>query len=633
MAWLIFILSLLTISTLGDIQTCQKDLADLIANRPSDFGMLVYYSGRDLNDYGQYYECTKLDYARYVIVTFQIGIVNVAFGICGPKSCDTNDYKENLSELIKKYPVAQNLVSGDSINVRDPQREDNAPLTTGAIFMLIFIGTLVLIIIFGTIIERRSQAYPDKRLRGWRSLIVCFSITANFGKLKAFPEKYDNLQLFNGVRVIAMVSISFGHSFLVSLSSPSINPLRAFDIVNSFWHYFVFYALYSVDFFFVMAGFLLAYLSMGEMQKRKGRMSWIMFIIHRLIRICPIYFILYLCFTYLYPLIGSGPGWQVLMNKNEFACEKYWWSLFVFINNFIPDDRYPCMAWSWFIANDFQFYLCSPLILILHYKNKIYGYSALVFLLLVNVIITIVLSAEYDYNPGVRYGLFDTKQFLHSYVRPYFRMNAYIIGMMLGLVYRGYKQAIEAAKERTDIEMQGNEELLRANISARHLGKGNTEVKLIGWVQVRLYRIVAYILGLTMITIIVFGPYNFGNNGTDYWTKGEKLSFLSTEHIVISLGFVLCILPMIEGHGGWMLGLLTSKYFAVAAKISFSYYLIHPMVIQYYIYSHDQSMYLQDLPIIYPWMTTVIISTFFSVLTTLAIESPMMALEKKVFGR
>ncbi|OMJ79985.1 hypothetical protein SteCoe_19856 [Stentor coeruleus] len=633
MAWWIFILSLLTISTLGDIQACQKDLNDIINNSPNDFGMLVYYSGRDLNDYGQYYECSKLDYARYVIITLQIDIISVALGICGPKSCEPNDYKENLLSLLNKYPVAQNLVNVDSINVKDPKHESNAPFTTGAITAMIFFGTLVLIIIMGTIIERKSQANPDKRLRGWRSLLVCFSFTANLTKLTAYPEKYDNLQLFNGVRVIAMVSISFGHSFLTALSSPSINPLRAFDIVNGFWHHFVYYALYSVDFFFVMAGFLLAYLSLGELQRRKGRMNWLMFIIHRIIRICPIYFSVYFFFLTLYPLMGSGPGWQVLSNKNNYSCEKYWWSVPLFINNFIPDNRYSCMAWSWFIANDMQFYIFSPVILILHYKNKIYGYCALILLLIVNVVVTVVISSENDYNPGVRYGLFNTDQFLHSYIRPYFRMNSYIIGMMLGFVYKGYKEAIEAVKERTEIEMQPNEELLGSNVSRRHLGKGSIEVMLIGWTRVRFYRIAAYIVGLTLITAVVFGPYNFSNNGVDYWTKGQKLFYIGSEHLFVALGFVFCIVPMIEGHGGWMLSFLTSKYFAVAAKISFSYYLIHPMIILFYIYSHDQSVYIQDLIITYPWVTTVIISTFISIFTTLAIESPMLALEKKVFGR
>jgi hypothetical protein len=94
-----------------------------------------------------------------------------------------------------------------------------------------------------------------------------------------------------------------------------------------------------------MAGFLLAYLSIAELQKRRGKMNWVMFIVHRIVRIAPIYYFVLLIFMNLYiPYGGTSPQWPMLDYRYGVVCNDYWWSNLLFVSNFFPTDKPGCMG-------------------------------------------------------------------------------------------------------------------------------------------------------------------------------------------------------------------------------------------------------------------------------------------------
>ena len=70
-----------------------------------------------------------------------------------------------------------------------------------------------------------------------------------------------------------MIYISLGHTFLYSGTAPAINPFRTFVELRDFWHRFVNLALYFVDVFFLISGFLLAYLCIADMSKKHGKIN------------------------------------------------------------------------------------------------------------------------------------------------------------------------------------------------------------------------------------------------------------------------------------------------------------------------------------------------------------------------
>lgn len=49
------------------------------------------------------------------------------------------------------------------------------------------------------------------------------------------------------------------------------------------------------------------------------------------------------------------------------TCDLYWWRNLLYINNLYP-QREMCMVWSWYMANDTQFYVVGIILLLVSVK-------------------------------------------------------------------------------------------------------------------------------------------------------------------------------------------------------------------------------------------------------------------------
>jgi len=71
---------------------------------------------------------------------------------------------------------------------------------------------------------------------------------------------------------------------------------------------FILSAPYSVDIFFWLSGFLGTYLLMVEMKKKKGKSKPFFFVIlHRVLRLWPMYISALLLYWGIMPMFGNGP--------------------------------------------------------------------------------------------------------------------------------------------------------------------------------------------------------------------------------------------------------------------------------------------------------------------------------------
>lgn len=632
MALCLILIVILSLVVKGDLEKCKADLQTLAQDNNLELAKMLYYTGRDINDLGQYDECNDLENARYVLLIAKVGPIIITFGICGPKSCEAEDYKYSLVEVIQAHPKVEKFINSDNLEVQDTKAYNNRPYSWSALISIFVIVLLLIILFLGSYIDKKSKEDPNNDLTYLSSILICFSVPNNISKLFIFPESSSNLQVFNGIRVLSMVLISLGHCYVFTLSSPLANPQTAFEFPKGLKNRYIYYALYSVDVFFLLTGFFLSFFAMNEMHKRNGRMSWGLFIIHRLIRICPVYFFIYMFYLNVFPYIGSSSMWYVRDYMSHDMCTNYWWAVPIFISNLYPFSSQACMGWGWYISNDMQFYFLSPLILILHYKNKFYGYIALLVMIIANIITIIIISSENDFNPGAIHGLLDNIQFTHAYIKPYIRIGAFLLGIFLGFVYRGYCDAT-AKTQNTDIELQGKESSLKTPLARRIDRISKFEIMLVSWVKINYLRYFAYILGLFLMTWVTFAPYKIEEDGPEIWSKTERVFFLGFEHFLFCIGFMLCIIPMIEGYGGFVKNFLSNKYFSIAAKISFSYYLVHPLFIYFWTYNSNQVPYMQNLIIWYPFFTMAFFSILSACFLTLALESPFIALEKVLFKR
>jgi peptidoglycan/LPS O-acetylase OafA/YrhL len=143
-----------------------------------------------------------------------------------------------------------------------------------------------------------------------------------------------NLEILNGVRVLSMLWVILGHTYFYGLATALGNPLIALEFFKSFTFNMVLSGPYAVDIFFWLSGFLGVYILLGSTRKKNGKMeNPFMIILHRYLRIVPLYVLTLFFFWFLMSAVGSGPIFFRFWETRAKACNSSWWVHLLFLNN------------------------------------------------------------------------------------------------------------------------------------------------------------------------------------------------------------------------------------------------------------------------------------------------------------
>ena len=128
-----------------------------------------------------------------------------------------------------------------------------------------------------------------------------------------------------------------------------------------------------MDVFFFLSGFLATYIILARMHKRGGKgEGCLAAVLHRWIRLFPLYAFVMLITTGILPLFASGPTYFLYVDGDLSSCEEIWWAHFLYVNNFFGVPPLPvnlCLGWTWYLANDFQFFLLAALLVPFYYSR------------------------------------------------------------------------------------------------------------------------------------------------------------------------------------------------------------------------------------------------------------------------
>jgi hypothetical protein len=192
--------------------------------------------------------------------------------------------------VIKDALTALALQAGIGGEAKISIPSDDAPSpSAGHIIGFIFFAFLFLICAFGVAVEYTNlfETFPkpehyeelddgakDKELLKSKSKLgkafLSFSFSRNLRKLFWTPQKdTDYLTVLNGIRVISMAYIIFGHCHEVIAAMPVTNILTAGELVTEFYTNIVAGGFYSVDVFFFFSAFLGAYLMISKFNGKK----------------------------------------------------------------------------------------------------------------------------------------------------------------------------------------------------------------------------------------------------------------------------------------------------------------------------------------------------------------------------
>ncbi|KAL3870229.1 hypothetical protein ACJMK2_038306 [Sinanodonta woodiana] len=421
-------------------------------------------------------------------------------------------------------------------------------------------------------------------------ILLSFSMYSNAIKILSTDQAAGSLSAVNGIRCLSMFWVILGHTYSSGFKSTSNMGSFFPKMLKRFTFQAIENATVSVDSFFLLSGLLLAFLTFRELKKAGGikEFSWGMFYFHRFWRLTPPYMLLMMVYVPTIQYWSDGPFWP----KDGFEvdyCKDSWWTNLLYINNFVNTDKM-CMAWSWYLANDMQFFIISPILLIALYRSPIIGGIVSSIFLTATFITSGVIASVNDVDANIL-NQKGTIGFMQLYIKPYCRIGPYIIGILTGYIL--YK---------TDCKVR----------------VGRTR-NMVGWLTAT---------GVALA--VLYGLYNPNN---DTLSTGVSALYLSLARTAWGVALAWVIFACATGNGGFINTLLSWNVYIPLGRLTYCAYLIHPIVMIVYYGSLRNTIIFNDLNISYLFVSHLVFAYAAAFILSLAFESPMMGLEKVLFKR
>ena len=579
-------------------------------------------------------ECFEYSYTGYCM-----GQVNLSFippsipfswnaGLCVPKHCSSSDVAAvmNSTDIFK--------VNENAMKCTDTKTPAYSP---GAIVMVVVCVIFGILVVVGTILDRvlecmtyspgettymainsgsaavsgsdekvplLMQAKTAKRHPGqckvkWHEFITAFSLYKTVPTVLATKQAPSVITSLNGLRVISMFWVILGHTFGL-LAPYADNILRMKTLIERFSFQPVENAFFAVDSFFFLSGVLVAYLSLRQMKKRKGRFPILHYYIHRYLRLTPTYaFVLFFAW-FLTKHIAAAPS-ITLVDPYGPACAKYWWTNLLYINNLYPwNMKDQCIDWAWYLANDMQFFVISPLILIPAYFLLPVGLVISSTLLLCSFIVTATLVGVFDFQASIYANIaykYHSNTTLSTfdlvYEKPWARIQPYIVGLALGYVlYRGVFPRFSRI------------------------------------INISLYTVM-WAVSAVLLASTVYGLYPIWYGHIP--STAENVLYTTFSRFAWGIGLALMVFACHTGYGGVINSFLSMKIWTPLARMTYNAYLVHPVVLTVLYAQMQKSIHVTDLTMAILAVAFVVLSYAIGGVVCLVVEFPLGSVELLLF--
>jgi len=572
-----------------------------------------------------------------------------SWGLCVPNSCSESDLQA-VAEFIKTV-VNETFHYELSFSQEQFTCIPKYTLDAGSIVVIFVFSLLGALVILSTIFDlyyphllaRKKALEEEKSLLKEEAqtekkeekpsrvlnLLRSFSLIHNLPRLLNTNTK-GQITCLNGVRVLSICWVMIGHTYDWSL--PLIkNPATQLALAKKMSFQFVTNAWFSVDSFLFLSGFLLAYLTIRELN-RKGRMPWLLFYFHRFWRLTPVYLFVILLFWKLNVFWVDGPS-SLPMTPEADVCATYWWTNMLYINNFYPGRDNMCVGASWYLAIDMQYFALSPILLLTYYKSRIAGWILTFLLLLGSWIATAIITYKYNFKGDTVENFLDpNSNYMDAYYnKPYTRVSPYLVGFITAYIYlalqeRRDKEAAAAASANQLIVNDEDSNLARLPAPTPVPAPRKDDL------NIHLEPHVANgIMGSSILVMILllYCTYTSTNYG---WNTVTDIIYATFSRFIWGIGLAMMVFVCATGNGGWVNRILSHHVFTILSKLTYSTYLVHSLVLNALFYNFNEPIYYHD----FLWMTysagTISISFACALVLVLLVEMPVINLEKVLLG-
>ncbi|XP_019643423.1 PREDICTED: nose resistant to fluoxetine protein 6-like [Branchiostoma belcheri] len=441
--------------------------------------------------------------------------------------------------------------------------------------------------------KKQIEAVATKRESVSCRLLLCFSPYTNIGKLLSTNQAPGAVTCLHGMRFISMSWVILGHTF--AFASPVTDNFgEVVGVIGEFTFQAVGNAFVSVDTFFFLSGLLTAYLLLRQIKKSRDKGEsvpyWMMYV-HRYWRLTMPYAFVLMMWLCVYPYMFIGPVWPG--EALDPVCGTNWWTNLLYINNVVNFDHM-CMGWSWYLANDMQFFVIGVPVVYLLSRWRPVGFALKLALLLSSFIATAVICLHDKLSPSVL-GLGQPNFMQDYYMKPWCRIGPYLVGMTVGWL------------------------MVRINRKSDHR-KVMMILAPLGW-AVATATALAVLYGL-------YGTYH----GT-VMTDSENAFYLTVHRTAWGMALGWVVLACFYGYGGVVDSFLSWDLFVPLSRLTYCAYLVHPMVIYAVFYTREVPFHFTNISVTYLFVGNLVLSYGLAFLVSVTVEAPLLGLEKIIFRK
>lgn len=442
-------------------------------------------------------------------------------------------------------------------------------------------------------------------------------------------KQHVDLRILEGIKVLSMSYVIVGH-VLMCLTGVVGNGREAARTTSPSFFIANLVPAFAVNSFFTITGLLTSYLMFKQNQSYSfitSPLKWVAFIIYRYLRIMPMYMIVVLYTKTQAKFAGSGPMWDyattALAQRRTCEQESWLWTLLFGANFKTPLSH--CIPSAWYLANDFQFFMITPIFLAILHKSPKLGQTVIKVCIwsgyFANFMSVYFADVE-DLTPVARFmphGFKTYVTFLHAnYTRPYYRIPAYLCGLLIGFVLHNFE------RDKIQFFARQSKDAEKADQS-KDADQSEDAQKEPGWSESFKNRGVFYsilFVSLCVITPLIGSRLPFNKSGA----KVMVAFIMPTYHVLFSLSVGIYILLATTGYGNKQLNaFLSSSFWKPLARLSLCAVLINVEVINYIIQSSTSVPFLGGYDQLALNITCILSTYLASIVVCVLFEAPVRA--------
>ena len=559
--------------------------------------------------------------------------IDIKVGVCYPSQCSPTEFATVLSSMTINNVVTMTTPFSNKIISYDMKLKGNSDspafcpdvnveLDGGAIAVIIICAILIGLVAVGTAMDfllllfasnmspseltsgtdsvktainekdRKAIANSGSTLQNQLSVkhfILAFSLYNTVPKLVSTKQSNSAIKGLNFIKILFNFLIVIHHSHIFAITMfPSVSQNTPRYLYSAFSR-LIFQPpsnfTFSVDAFFLASATLSAYLTFKDMEKHK-RFRRGYFYLNRFFRLSPMYYLITFIAFKLSVHFGQGPVW---FSQDYHACPNTWWYNILYLSNTLPPLNL-CMLATWHISADIQLFIFSPIFIVLLYHSLHYGLIAIILAMIAATSTVGYLAAKNGYWAALLFNPQATEQVIGLHFQPYYRINTYLTGIILGYVlYKNY------------------------NITTLPIGN---------WLKQLMFMVL-----LTMAIYLCTIPTLFGTYGeysrTHHFSDFENVTFLMFTGLAFSIGLSIIIYICNTGYGGMFSSFLSWPGWDPMARLTFGVFLIHQMVIFYILGTLQSSLKYTDPVFVMISVFTLVMSYIISAVMAVCVELPI----------